>query len=54
MGKAVKPSGPAIRPRGSATRGFTPPGAATASGPAIRSAKAKWKPAGKTGYDVQK
>lgn len=53
-GAATRPAGAATQPKGSATRGFTPPGASSASGPAIRSGKAKWKPVGKTGYDVQK
>lgn len=53
-GAATRRTGAATQPRGGATRGFTPPGASTASGPAIRSGKSKWKPSGKTGYDVQK
>lgn len=52
-GAATRRSGAAINPKGSATRGFTPAGAAKASGPAIR-AKVPLKPVGKSGYDVQK
>lgn len=54
-GGVTRRTGQAFKPKGSATRGFTPPGAKGAAGsPVVQADKTKKRKVGKTAYDVDK
>lgn len=53
-GTVTRRTGTGFSPKGSATRGFTPQGAKSASGKAVVPNTAKKRVAGRSAYDVEK
>jgi len=53
-GSVTRRSGVGFTPKGSATRGFTPPGAKSARGNAVVPVTDKKRVAGRSAYDVER